>query len=330
MRPAPQPSATPWQPGRRALLGGALGTAALVLSACDVRLEDDAPPIPLIPTREPIPAESALLWLLEDCRDLAEQEGPHTDLYAEQVAVLRSALFRAGVPIETLDETLVPPAHSATDTSTPGAAPSSSTPDPTPADDDAPAGPETALTRIDDLSRCGPGLFPIVTSLLAQRWAAVLLTGGEVPERARVDAAYLWQFPHLAAGFVEVTHEAVYGFEIVAAQSRDETRESAIAALTDLRRLRRAQTRRAGGDAPTPVFGYPLPFPVDSDESALRLAAHVLSGLTDGYGGLLTTVTGAAQIDTAPDVVGWLGAAAAHGATWGVPLRAFPGTHSPG
>lgn len=303
------------------MLGGVLGTAALVLSGCGVRLEDDAPPLPLIPTREPIPAEETLLWLLEDCRHLAGGDGPHTDLYAEQVSVLRSALFRAGVPIDTLDEVLAPPEPSA-----PVASPSTPT---TTAPPLAPtAGPEAALRRIDDLSRCGPGIFPVVMSLLAQRWATVTLSGGEVPVSAEVtDPAYVWTFPHLAVGFVELTHAAVYGFEIVAAQSVEETREAAVATLASLRGLRRDQVVRADGAAPDPALGYPLPFPVDSGESALRLATHVAAGLTDGYGGLLTTVTGAAQEDTARDVVGWLGTAAAHGAGWGAPLGAFPGTH---
>lgn len=315
------------------MLGGAVGAAVLALSGCEVRLEDDAPPIPLIPAREPIPAEPDLLWLLADCQDLAEVDGPYTDLYVEQVAVLRSALFRAGIPIDTLDELLAPPAPGATEAS-PASGADSPRPEPTLTTSTATAtatrgpqtGPEAALRRIDELSRCGPGIFPVIASLLAQRWAAVTLGGGVLPPSVRrTDPAYRWQFPHLAVGFVEVTHPAVYGFEIVAAQT-GETRDDAIATLTSLRGLRREQNARAGGTAPDPAFGYPLPFPVDSEESALRLATHVLAGLTDGYGGLLTTVTGSAQEDTAMDVVGWLGAAAALAAGWGAPLEAFPGT----
>lgn len=337
MRSSPPAFSGPSRPGRRAMLGGTLGAAALVLSGCDVRLEDDAPPLPLIPTREPIPAEPALLWLLEDCRNLADKDGPRTELYAEQVAVLRSALFRAGIPIETLDEVLAAPdptgstAGSASAGRTPTATASAGPiPSPTSSPTSAPAeGSTAALTRVDDLARCGPGMFPVVMSLLAQRWAAVRLAGDEAPQGALVgDPGLIWRFSHLAAGFVEQTTAAVYGFEIVAAQTEEAARDTAVVTLADLRRLRREQTVRAGARAPAPALGYPLPFPVDSEESALRLAEHVLTGLTDGYAGLLTTVTGAAQEDTAQDVVGWLGAAAAHGVSWGVPLEAFPGTHA--
>ena len=329
MRPAPPPRPEP-SPARRSLLGGALGAVVLAASGCGVRLEDDAPALPLIPTREPIPAESALLWLLRDCRRLAEGDGPHTDLYAEQAAVLRSALLRAGIPIGTLDEQLTPTSSTTVASPPPPAgAPEATSPgDPT----GAGADPAAALDRIADLAECGPGIFPLVMSLLGQRWAATAPGGGTVPDGAEsegADSARLWRFRHLAAGFAEKTGAAVYGFEIVAAQTREATRDGAVATLTDLRRLRREQTDRAGGEVPPPVVGHPLPFPVDSEESALRLATHVLTGLTDAYGGLLLTVTGAAQRDTAPDVVAWLGAAAAHAVAWGAPLAAFPGTHDP-
>src|SRR5690606_7172588 len=120
MRPAPRPTGPGPRLGRRVLLGGALGAGALALSGCGVRLEDDAPDIPFIPTREPIPAESALIWLLQDCRDLRAADPATEAPYGEQVAVLRSALYRAGIPIETLDDALTPTTTSA------GAAPSGS------------------------------------------------------------------------------------------------------------------------------------------------------------------------------------------------------------
>lgn len=361
MRPAALPSVRPSRPGRRAMLRGTLGVAVLAATGCDVRLEDDAPQIPLVPTREPIPAEDALLWLLEDCRRLAARSGPDTALYVDQAAVLRSALFRAGVPIETVDDRPPVPGPGATGggepTSTaPGTMETTSTSDAPTTSDTATAEPSSspatpgnpttataddlgaALRRVDDLARCGPGLFPLVMSLLSQRWAAVTAPGAvqdatTLPawgDEADEDRDRLWRFPHLAAGFAEQTAAAVYGFEVVAAQTREETRDAALATLADLLRLRTEQHARAGGPLPGPVLGYSLPFAVDSPESARRLATHVLSGLVDGYGGLLPTVTGAAQEDSAHDVVRWLGTAAAHGASWSVPLQAFPGTSATG
>lgn len=321
---------------RRTLFSGALATVTVTLSGCGVRLEDDAPAIPLIPTREPVPAEPALLWLLADCRDLAAAEGPHTAVYAEQAAVLRSALFRAGIPIETLDAVLAP-ATRATGTPTPPAAPRATAPSPpevsvttalptAPAD---PADPRAALARVDDLARCGPGIFPLVAGLLAQRWAAALAQDGQAPGAADgAGPGAPWRFPHLAAGYAELTQAAIYGGEVVAAQAGPQTRPTADATLAALRALLRHQADRAAGALPEPLLGYPLPFPVDSPESAAALATHVLTGLIDGYAALLTTVTGTAQAESAPDVIAWLGAAAAEGVSWSVPLTAFPGSRA--
>src|SRR5512134_42930 len=64
----------PCAPGRRTVLA-ALGLAAVAvpLSACGIRLEDDAPRVPLIPTREPIRGEGLLLGLWLGATDLAEK-----------------------------------------------------------------------------------------------------------------------------------------------------------------------------------------------------------------------------------------------------------------
>lgn len=287
-----------------------LSAAGLTLGGCSVRWEDSAPEIPLvpIPTREPIPAEDALLWLLTDCRDLAATESDDAALYTEQVAVLRTALYRAGIPIETLDETLQ-------------SAPAAAAPDPA-----------AALRRIGDLAQCGGGLFPLVISLLAQRWSSVIAAGSAVPEEALTPATVvLWDLPFLAVPFAELTDAAEYGFEVVAAQSRTdqddtEQRESADSSLAEIHRLGQQQDRRSGGRTPPSEIGYPLPFVVNSEESAARLATHVATGLINGYAGLLPTMVGTAQRETARDLVAWLGAATVIGTTWTVPATAFPGT----
>lgn len=320
------PHSDPARPGRRVVVGGvlaALGVAASgSLAGCAVRWEDSAPQIPLvpIPTREPVPAEDALVWLLTDCRDLAAaqdatprdesaEDGSADDarssLYATQAAVLRSALYRAGIPIETLDEALetVPPA-------------------PEPA-------PTAALRRIEDLARCGGGLFPLVMSLLAQRWAAIVTVGETVPDEALAPETFrLWSLPYLAVPFAELTDAAEYGFEVVTAQSHDEQRGAAQVTLERVRALRREQIERSGWRAPSPRIGYPLPFPVSSRESAAQLATHLAAGLIGGHASLLPTMVGTAQEETARDLVAWLGTAAAIGTEWAVPLVAFPGMES--
>lgn len=372
--------AVPGRPGRRALIVGALAAGGLTLAGCSIRLEDSAPEIPFIPTRDPVPAEPALLWLLADCRSLARAVGASTPdpsgatgsqqaVYEEQVAVLRTALYRAGVPIETLDEVLAGPTPRTTSTSTATAAatptPSTTaesnpdgpvtstggavsttdgldtstdgpgaTSDGTAADSDGAGpisdGPGAALERLPELVQCGGGLYPLVLSILAQRWAAVDLGGGLIPEAAvQADPARLWDLPFLAVPFAQLTDAARYGFQVVAAQSRDATRDLALEGLHHIEALWREQDTRSGGRAPSPAFGYPLPFPVNSEESAAQLATHVISGLIDGYGGLIPTMVGSAQEECAPDLVTWLGTAAAIGTWWGVPLQAFPGTRAP-
>lgn len=240
----------------------------------------------------------------------------HRALYAEQVAVLRTALYRAGVPIETLDAVLAEPVPSTTSTPSDG--------------NGADGGAAVALTRLPELAECGGGVFPLVTSLLAQRWAAVASSGAPIPEESvQADAARLWDLPYLAVPFAQLTDAAHYGFEVVAAQSRDEIREVALEALYRIQSLRREQQTRSGGRAPAPEFGYPLPFPVNSEESARRLATHVIAGLIEGYAGLLPRMVGSAQKEAATDLVTWLGTAAAIGISWDVPLEAFPGTATP-
>ena len=98
----------PRAPTRRAVLTalglGAVGSAAL--AACGIRLEDDAPRVPLIPTREPVPGEASCSGC-GGTGDLAEQAaalgGAATALPArlaalhqEQAEVLRGLLRARG------------------------------------------------------------------------------------------------------------------------------------------------------------------------------------------------------------------------------------------
>lgn len=367
MRRAPRPADPPARPGRRVLLGGALGLAAAVLTGCRVRWEDSAPEIPFIPipTREPIPAEDALLWLLRDSHDLATTaeaaDDPDHAVYAEQAAVLRTALYRAGVPIETIEEALAapiarPPAPTVTAppfTAVPLPDPTESTestqpmlsdgaseatdapveaPEPTSPPEPSPPqvaprdGPAAALRRLRDLAGCGAGLFPIVVSLLAQRWAAVHEDGYEVPGVSVTSrAAAAWPSPERAIAFAALTDPARYGFEVVAAQSREEARLRATTTLAQIHALLRTQDARSAGTADAPGISYPLPFAVGSEETAAALATEILTDLVEGYAVLIGDLAGVEQHSTMPDVVAWLGTAAALGARWGVPLTAFPG-----
>ena len=58
-------------PSRRALLTAASLAPLALLTACRVRLEDDAPRVPLIPTREPTEDEALLLAAWRASTDLS-------------------------------------------------------------------------------------------------------------------------------------------------------------------------------------------------------------------------------------------------------------------
>ncbi|MCB1251843.1 MAG: hypothetical protein KDB39_01035, partial [Austwickia sp.] len=100
---SPRPSADAGRPRRAALRGGLLAGAGLALSACGIRLEDDAPKVPLVPTRTPIPGEAELLALLHAVSALAASApAAYAAGLGRQAAVLDSALRERGVPQSSL------------------------------------------------------------------------------------------------------------------------------------------------------------------------------------------------------------------------------------
>ena len=119
---------------RRALLAVAGLGAAAALTGCRVRLEDDAPRVPLLPTRAPIPDEGALLQALADTRDLqaaaAALGGARTATparlaaaHARQVAVLEQVLRSARVPQASWAASPPPPSPAPTPTPTSSGSP---------------------------------------------------------------------------------------------------------------------------------------------------------------------------------------------------------------
>ena len=124
----------PVPPTRRLVLTGALGAGVAALTGCGVRLEDDAPDIPFVPRREPIPGEIALLAMLAA---LTSEEG---ELAHERATILRTALLAADVPEKELDAA------------------------------DAPVSPaEVVAAHEGALRECGPGLLTLVGQLSAVR-----------------------------------------------------------------------------------------------------------------------------------------------------------------
>ena len=115
-------------PTRRELLRtAALATVvAPLLVACDIRLEDDAPTLPLL-QRKSVPDEAVLVDLVRRTTALAQAAGrvPNPNdavkharhLHRTQADVLRSRLTSAGVPNHVIDGTTT------TTTTTPGTGP---------------------------------------------------------------------------------------------------------------------------------------------------------------------------------------------------------------
>ncbi len=338
-------------PSRRGVLTWGFGAvAAMSLAACGIRLEDDAPRIPLIPTRQPIPGESFLLALWRHSDDLAERAtslgGPANGvparvaaLHRRQVTVLESELLRLGVPRKVLDAAAAGPSATGTATGTAtgptgtgtatggsatpsegstGAAtsaPSVNGPKGLAADEASDLGP----TAVASLATVPSSAIPLVGSVLAQRAAAATLLGAPAtwPEPS-------WSAPSLAATYLDSTRAAVYAFEVVAAQSPTGAQHTlALATLAALESRAQDQESLAGASAGPPDLGYPLPFPVTTAGSARKLAAQVLTELRASVARDMGSTGG--DVGPLGALVQWLADTEVLASQWGVKLSAFPG-----
>lgn len=105
------PPHDPGQPGvdRRSLVLGL--AASCLLGGCGIQLEEDAPDIPLIPRREPVPLEAQLLALLTSTTALAASAASVggalatslAPIHTTQASLLRDVLLHGGVPLDDVD-----------------------------------------------------------------------------------------------------------------------------------------------------------------------------------------------------------------------------------
>jgi hypothetical protein len=329
-------------PTRRGVLTLGLGSlAAMALAGCGIRLEDDAPRVPLIPTREPIPGEAFLLALWRHSDALATRAaslgGVRTsvparlaDLHRTQVSVLEEELLRLGVPRTVLDDAKAAPTpgtsrSTSTTTATGG---STSTGGPTGSTTPAPSGPKALAaeeasdlgpTAVASLARVPSAAVPLVGSVLAQRSAAAALLGAPAtwPPQS-------WSGASLAASYLDSTRAAVYAFEVVAAQSpAGAQRTLALSTLDALRSRAEEQEGLAGASAGPAPLAFPLPFPVVTAAAARKLAVQVLTDLRAAVARDL----GSTGTDTGPlaAVVRWLAETEVLCSRWGIALSPFPG-----
>ena len=342
--------------GRRGLVLGLVGSGVLALAGCGIHLEDDAPHVPLVPRRTPIGAETLLLSLLRNSRELAAACGTWTTgaqvaqartlaaIHARQADVLATLLADAHVPADLVARATPTPTAVPTTTGTPTA---TATPTPTTSAEIAvlERGPLAAATG---LSAAPAPLLPIVAAILAQRYAAADLVGGSTPlvgaaatvgtpaptdpsagtptTAATTADPGSWTQKDLLS-ILAATRSATYGFEVVAAQGDAAGRALGLRTLATLAGLQAAQEAALTSPAPPADLGYQLPFRVTTPALARKLAGRLATGLRAAYGSTLATTAQGA--DPFLDVVEWLGQVEAVVHDWGGAFVPFPGMTTP-
>lgn len=234
----------PDQLSRRLVLTGALAAVSTV-SGCGVRLEDDAPDIPFVPGRQPIPGESALLAMLGALR---ADGGKYAE---ERAARLYRALEEADVPKDLLS--------GATE---PGTAA------------------ETVAAFEGAVRECGPGLLQLVGQLTAtyrittdvgarQRYWS---TPGNGP----------WSAEGPAAQALEATRAATYALDVIASRQKGTAQREIQQTAEGLRQLTVRQTTAAGSKAAEVPLGYEIPQDL-SRAKGIELGRHSFTRLQARY-----------------------------------------------
>ena len=304
---------------RRTVVAGVVA-AVLPTAGCGIRLEDDAPRVPLVPTRTPVPAEAELVALTRGTAALADLAdtvpgavaADLATLHRRQHTVLRSTLLADGVPATELDAA---PSASALATATATSSPSATA-----------TGGRAALAAAEGASAATAARFAgvsddlraTIASLHAQRYAAAALLAGRPPT---VPFDPVGGDP--VSALATAASAAVYFLEIVSARSTGAQRDRSDATLAALRDLRADQL--AGGAQPDDSLGHPLPFPVDDAAAAARLARASLTTLRAAYGEHLGPIVASDGGPGLAALTRWLGTVEVEAHRWGVDLEPFPG-----
>ena len=312
-------------PTRRELLTAvALATVASpLLAACDIRLQDDAPTLPLL-QRKSVPDEAVLVDLVRRTTALAQATGrvPNPNdsvsrlstLHQTQADVVRSRLTAAGVPNHVIDG--APASSTTAPTAAVSAPPATTTKDVAAAENALVASVLGELPTVTAPNRA------IVASVVASCGAAVELLG----------AAVSWPTadplpPSAAVPLLDGTRSAAYAFQVVAAQTSGNQQAAAVGTHTDLTARGTELAGMAGASAPPEPLGYALPFPVTAPDVAAKLAGQVLTTLVAGGLAPLPTLPEGSTATTT--LVRLLVGAQRLGRTWGVAPVPFPGQAYP-
>jgi hypothetical protein len=312
---------------RRSVLrsaGSLVWVASLAaVTGCRVRLEDDAPRIPLLRTRTPIPDERALAaaltatWRLED---LATSLGGAPtgmparlrSVHARQAAVLAGVLAAGGAPVPPRPAATASAAPSATASDTPSSVPSVAPSELRYAEQ---ASADSSSGGLAAISGSHLGLFVAVA---AQRSASATLLGADLTTSTPSAPRSRQALPLLAAA-----RAARYGFDVVAAQTDRRHRPAADAARSALQLRCAALQRLAGAEAGPPPLGYRLPYRVEDARAAAKLARRLLITLSQDIAAAVDAAAGDNAALTA--LVRWLAEDEVLAAGWGVAPAAFPG-----
>lgn len=334
-------------PSRRLAMAGALGAGVALLAGCGIRLEDDAPRVPLVPARSPIDGEDALVRLLAALQSGAlapvDPAVPVSALlpalHARQATVLHDALRKRGVPADELPSATASPSATGTPQASPTTSPTAS---PSTSPSASPTVPVTMvtvavtenaiLTAGGAVAAAEADLRPMLLATLAQAHAALDLAGAGPASTAGPTAMSAtptptWARPQVVAPLVTAARTATYFLQVAAARSPKAIRSAWLVDLDGLHSLTAEMVEAAGTSAPDPVLGLPLPHPVTTPAEATTLATEALSTLLTSFGAQLPTLCeGDADAAAAFSVVPrWLGTVAAQAHRHGVPLAPFPG-----
>ncbi|WP_392466910.1 hypothetical protein ACF3NS_14385 [Arsenicicoccus cauae] len=320
-------------PSRRAVVAAASLVPLGLLTACRVRLEDDAPRIPLVPTREPTEDEALLLAAWRTATDLGRMT---TGLAGDGAAAPRLHAVHARTFDQLLRDRRVPQAQRVT-TPTPSVSTSGSDAGAsgtvgtsgasgasgasgTPADRGAAARAEAAAVSpaaLAELASAHAGQLPLLGSFGAcrARLAGLLGSPARWPEWGTAASP-------ADGGLLAAHRRARYHLEVAAARTPDDDRG---AVSRELARVAGVVVRleSRGGSSGAPPAGYPLPFPVRDGAAARRLVTHALTTLETACG--TTWAAGSGSTEAVTTTTRLVVDAVTAGDAWGVPLRAFPG-----
>ncbi|GAA3618598.1 hypothetical protein GCM10022199_23830 [Marihabitans asiaticum] len=254
----------PPAPTRRAALL-TVGAALLTATGCGVRLEEDAPNLPFVPTRQPVDGEAALLTVLAATTHQQDAgAGERADLLAEALAELRvpeaSITAARRRPTPTVGEDIA--AHEAA------------------------------------LRTCPSPLLPQVGRLCVSR-----LRHGQRELWTADDDERTWVAAPAAAQAASATRAAIWGLTVAGAKGDERLRGEVEQDVELLDRLRTRQVSAGedgGEDAP---LGYQLDEQVGTAGEARALSGALLARLARSYLGLFAEL--ADDRSAAHEVVSW-------------------------